>query len=968
MSPKEIARPDDRLSLARAADELTIVGAAQHNLADISLTLPKRRLIVFCGVSGSGKSSLAFDTLFAEGQRRYVESLSTYARQFLGQMDKPVYERISGLSPTIAIEQKAAGSNPRSTVGTTTEIYDHLRLLFARTGEQRCPTCGDPVGAQEPAQIVSDLLALPQDTRLMLLAPLARARKGTFTETFRNALKLGFVRARVDGDILELQPELALSKNHKHDVDLVIDRVVVRSDDRQRLTDSVETALEHGHGRMSVAVVSRPGDEMSLPWQERSWSQALACERCSLSFSELTPQRFSFNSPLGACEHCNGLGFALEVDVARVVPDASLSVRGGAIRPWANQAATDSWTARLLDALATEAGIDLEQPWREMSDAHRELLLSGATKRVAVKLDGEHARGTFKMRFEGILPQIRRRWGETQSAQMREWYGSFFAQQRCAVCDGRRLRPESCAVEVAGQRIWQLVALPVTKLRGWFDCLKLKGSRAHIASEIVKEIRARLGFLDDVGLGYLTLDRGAQTLSGGESQRIRLAAQLGSELSGVLYILDEPSIGLHPRDTARLVRTLGHLRDLGNTVLVVEHDEDTIRAADHIVDFGPGAGRLGGHIVAQGSVADIEASAASLTGAYLTGRRRIEVPTTRRSPVASLRILGATENNLHDIDVTFPIGCLTVVTGVSGAGKSTLVSEILLPALLERLHGSRQPTGAHRGIEGVEHLDKVIEVDQKPIGRTPRSCPATYTKLWDLIRTVFAGLPDARLGGYGPGRFSFNVAGGRCEHCKGDGMLRVEMHFLADVFVPCEVCGGKRFNEATLTVRYKGRTIAEVLELTVDEAADLFRNHPPVARILSTLQEVGLGYLSLGQTAPTLSGGEAQRVKLSRELARPATGRTLYVLDEPSTGLHFDDIGKLLGVLQRLVDRGNTVIIVEHEPDIVMAADHIVDLGPEGGSGGGEVVATGTPEEVARVSASHTGRVIRERIARDGAR
>ena len=943
------------------AAQLTVTGAAQHNLKHVSVTLPKGRLIVFCGVSGSGKSSLAFDTLYAEGQRRYVESLSAYARQFLGQMDKPIYDRISGLSPTIAIDQKTAGNNPRSTVGTITEIYDHMRVLFARAGVQHCYKCGRLVGAQDPAQIVADILTLPEGTRLLVLAPIARNRKGTFAEAFEDALKAGFVRARVDGELVEITPGLSLAKTHKHDVDLVVDRVVVRPGDRLRLTDSVETALRQGGGRVMIASMPRPGDHESP--LERSYSDSRHCDHCNLDFPELSPPAFSFNTPVGACPTCNGLGIALEVDPDLVVPDKSKSVRQGAIVPWAKQVEQESWTLRRLRGLETEYGIDLDKPWRALPESAQKMLLYGTDKRVKVRYEGKRGSGTWEMRHEGVVTETERRWKETASPRMRAYYASFFAERQCSRCDGTRLRLESAAVRVGERRIFELTSMAVADLSAWFDALELTGNAAKIAAELVKEIRARLGFLRDVGLGYLTLDRGGQTLSGGESQRIRLASQVGSELTGVLYILDEPSIGLHPRDNARLLRTLCHLRDLGNTVLVVEHDRDTIATADYVVDFGPGAGRHGGEIVAAGTVPEIKAAPRSLTGQYLSGARFITLPSKRRKSRKWLRVQGASANNLKDVDVRVPVGCFTVVTGVSGAGKSSLVSSVLLPRLLQELHGSQRSAGAHEEVRGIEHFDKVIEIDQKPIGRTPRSNPATYTQVWGTIRDVFASLPDAKVAGYGPGRFSFNVKGGRCEHCQGDGVLKIEMHFLADVYVPCEVCGSKRFNEATLEVRYKGHNIADVLAMSVDEACDVFRHHPKIFRTLTTLQRVGLGYLQLGQKAPTLSGGEAQRVKLAKELARPGTGRTLYVLDEPSTGLHFEDVRRLLQVLQELVDRGNTVLVVEHDLDIIKVADHVIDLGPEGGSGGGEIVVAGTPEDVAACDQSYTGVALKPLLA-----
>ena len=938
--------------------QLSVYGAAQHNLKHVDLHLPKGSLIVFCGVSGSGKSSLAFDTLYAEGQRRYVESLSAYARQFLGQMDKPVYERISGLSPTIAIDQKSAGSNPRSTVGTITEIYDHIRVLYARAGTQHCYRCGRLVGTQDPAQIVADVLGIQEGTRLLVLAPKARNRKGTFADVFEDAQKGGFVRARVNGAVIDIAAGLSLDKKLKHDVDIVVDRVIVRASDRLRLTDSIETALKLGDGRVAIAEVPRAGVQPTI--EEKVYSEALHCDHCNIGFPKLAPSSFSFNTPVGACPTCNGLGIALEVDPDLVVPDKSKSVRDGAIVPWAKQVEQESWTGRRLEALEREYGVELDKPWRELSETSQKLLLYGTDKRVTVHFKGKRGSGTWEMRHEGICRETERRWKETSSPRMRAWYASFFAERECSTCHGTRLRPESAAVQVGDKRISELSSLAVRDLTRWFNELELVGNRATIAAELVKEIRARLGFLCDVGLEYLTLDRGGQTLSGGESQRIRLASQVGSELTGVLYILDEPSIGLHPRDNHRLLRTLVHLRDLGNTVIVVEHDRDTIRAADHIVDFGPGAGRHGGEIIVSGDLAAVMACDVSLTGQYLAGKLQIALPRRRKPGKKWLTVKGAAANNLQDVDVRVPVGRFTVVTGVSGAGKSSLVSGILLPALLRELHRSTREIGAHGAVQGIDHFDKCIEIDQKPIGRTPRSNPATYTQMWGMIREIFAGLPDSRVAGYTPGRFSFNVKGGRCEHCKGDGVLQIEMHFLADVYVPCDVCHGKRFNEATLTVRYKGRSISDVLDMSVDDALELFRNHPKVRVILETLQRVGLGYLQLGQKAPTLSGGEAQRVKLAKELARPGTVSTIYVLDEPSTGLHFEDVRRLLLVLQELVDRGSTVLVIEHDLDIIKVADHVIDLGPEGGDAGGLVIATGTPEDIAACEASYTGQALRE--------
>ena len=941
------------LQHADTRNHIVIRGAAQHNLRHIDLVLPKQQLVVFCGPSGSGKSSLAFDTLYAEGQRRYVESLSAYARQFLGQMDKPVYEKLSGLAPTIAIEQKSAGNNPRSTVGTITEVYDYLRVLWARVGIQHCPGCGRRVGKQSPAQIVESVLELPEGTRILVLAPVERQRKGTFVEVFEEARKNGFVRARIDGKVVELADDTALEKNKKHDVDLVVDRAVVRPEEKRRLTDSVEQALRHGHGRCVVQVADvTPG----LPWTEETFSEALACEACGRSFSELTPLTFSFNSPLGACPDCNGLGFSMQVDADSVVPDPTKSLRQGAVAPWGGP--ENSWSWRMLEALEKTHGIGLDTPWQDLTEDQRQLLLYGTDERVKIAWQGKHGEGSWAARVEGAIVQLQRRWKDTTSEQAREGYQQYFVQAPCPGCDGARLKEETRAVRVGGRSLPEVTRMPVVQAHAWVQDMGLDGAALTIAAEVQKEILSRLGFLLSVGLGYLSLDRGGNTLSGGEAQRIRLASQVGSELTGVLYILDEPSIGLHARDSARLVRTLEHLRDLGNSVIVVEHDEETIRAADHIVDFGPGAGRLGGEVVATGKLAEIVANPASRTGAWLSGRVQTKVPDKRRKPKGWLQIRGAASHNLRNLDVDVPLGCLVAVTGVSGAGKSTLVHDILLPLAFNALHRTRHPVGKHREMRGLEQLDKVIEVDQQPIGRTPRSNPATYTKLWDLIREVFAQLPDSKAAGYGPGRFSFNVKGGRCENCHGDGVLQIEMHFLADVYVPCEVCKGRRFNDTTLGVHYKGKSIADVLETTVDEALELFGAHPHIARILKTLQEVGLGYVALGQPSTTLSGGEAQRIKLAKELARPGTGKTLYVLDEPTTGLHFDDVAKLLEVLQKLVAKGNSVLVIEHHLDLVAVADWVIDLGPEGGAGGGQLVAAGSPEAVAAVAASLTGQAL----------
>jgi excinuclease ABC subunit A len=938
---------------------LEVYGANQHNLKNVDLTLPKNAFIVFTGVSGSGKSSMALDTLYAEGQRRYIESLSAYARQFLGQMDKPLYHRIVGLAPTIAIDQKTASSNPRSTVGTITEIYDYQRVLFARAGQQHCHLCGARVGRHEPSQIVEDIVQLPEGSRILVLAPVARNRKGAFTEVFSEAMRGGYIRARIDGDIVQLSADMALDGKRKHDIDIVVDRTVVRSDDRARLTDSIETALRQGQGKVAISVYDAAEQAPAPPDRDLLYSETLFCDRCGVGFSDPTPAHFSFNTPVGACQDCNGLGIALEVDPTRVVVDDALSVRGGAIVPWANQAASKSWTSRKLAALCREYGLNLDTPWRDLSKAHKRLVLFGADRRIDVDLDGVRGKGTWAMRFEGVIPQTKRRWKETSSARMRDYYEQFFAERTCSTCHGKRLRPQSCAVTIGDKRIHELGEMTVDALLDWYNSLELHGAAAQIASEVVKEIQSRLRFLCNVGLGYLCLSRNGQSLSGGESQRIRLASQVGSELSGVLYVLDEPSIGLHSRDTGRLLQTLCELRDLGNTVLVVEHDEATMRAADHLVDFGPGAGQRGGRIVADGLVEDLVACDESVTGAYLGGKRQIDLPQSRRSAKDWLRLQGASANNLRDISVEVPLGCLTVVTGVSGAGKSSLVNLSLVPLLRLALTSGGLASDGSTHLKGALPIAKVVEIDQNPIGRTPRSNPATYSQVWGRIREVFASLPAAKVAGYGPGRFSFNIKGGRCEHCKGSGVLKVEMHFLADVYVPCEVCLAKRFNEATLEVLYKGHHVADVLAMTIEQAYTLFEHHPGIARILRTLVQVGVGYLSLGQTAPTLSGGEAQRVKLAKELARPTTGRTLYVLDEPTTGLHFEDIQRLIDVLQTLVDHGNSVLVVEHQLDMIKVADHLIDLGPEGGKAGGTVVVAGTPEEVAACPQSHTGVTLR---------
>ena len=941
--------------MRRGADEpefIVVRGAREHNLAIDELKIPKRKLVVFTGVSGSGKSSLAFDTLYAEGQRRYVESLSSYARQFLGQMEKPKYEQLRGLSPTIAIEQKSASSNPRSTVGTVTEIYDYLRVLYARAGEQRCHLCGGEVSARSAAEIVDELLTLPPKTRATLMARKSENRKGEFREVFEDARKAGFARVRINGLIQRLEDVTALDKKKKHTIEIVIDRLSIDPADRARLTDSVETAVKVGAGSVLVAVEGET--------RERAYSESRACPDCGVGLPELSPQSFSFNSPLGMCVDCNGLGSKLEIDPDLIVPDPDKSIGDGAIEPWGDRAGRDhGWTANVAAAVSREFGIPLDKPWKSLTPRQREVILYGAgDKRVKVTWNGKHGGGSWAMRFAGVVNTMTKRMQETTSEVTRQWYGRYFRDQICRACGGQRLRPESRAVMLAGKSLVDVTAMTVAGASQHFAGLGLKGARAQIAAEILKEVNARLGFLLDVGLEYLTLDRSAATLSGGEAQRIRLASQLGSELSGVMYVLDEPSIGLHQRDNLRLIATLQRLRDLGNSVIVVEHDAETIESADYVVDFGPGAGRLGGRVVAEGSVADLKASPESLTGKFLAGIERIEIPLERRKPNGFITVKGAREHNLKNIDVAFPLGVLVAVTGVSGAGKSSLINGILQPALRRRLLGSFDQVGRHAGLTGIDAIDKVIDIDQKPIGRTPRSNPATYTKAFDAIREVFAQTPEARASGYLPGRFSFNVRGGRCEACEGDGVRQVEMHFLPDVYVTCEVCRGRRYNEATLRVKWKDRSIADLLETPVSEALALFENHRQLRGILQTLEDVGLGYIALGQSATTLSGGEAQRIKLSRELAKRDTGRTLYLLDEPTTGLHFEDVRKLLAVLGRLVASGNTVLVIEHNLDVVKTADYVIDLGPEGGARGGQVIAAGTPEEIARVSGSYTGQFL----------
>jgi excinuclease ABC subunit A len=946
---------------------ITVKGAREHNLKSVSLEIPKKKLVVFTGVSGSGKSSLAFDTLYAEGQRRYVESLSSYARQFLGQMEKPRYDTLRGLSPTISIEQKAASNNPRSTVGTITEVHDYLRVLWASIGVQHCPSCGRRVGKQTAQQIVEAILELPEGSRILVLAPLVQNRKGEYRDLLQDLMKRGYARVRVDGMIHGLGERLLLDKKLKHDIELVVDRLVVKGGIRQRLTDSVETALREGKGTLVVGDADKeqkvgPGiDPEEYKKHDRFFSEANACHACGLSFGELSPQGFSFNSPLGSCPDCQGLGTRAEMDPDLIVPDPGLSIREGAVEPWAGgMERGEGWTFEFVEHLARMLRIDLDTPWARLSRRDRDVVLHGTEAA---------GNGRPRVDWEGVVHQLYRRFRSTGSEAMRRYYMRYFSDKPCQTCGGERLKPESRAVRIRGRGIVELSRLTIQEAHAWLSGLDLSGNEGRIADELLKEIKNRLRFLLDVGLGYLTLDRPGPSLSGGESQRIRLASQMGSELTGVIYILDEPSIGLHQRDNGRLLATLKRLRDVGNSVIVVEHDQETMEEADWIVDFGPGAGAHGGEIVAQGPPAEVRRDPASLTGAYLSGRREIPVPSRRRGEERGrITVVGAAENNLKDLTVAFPLGRFVAVTGVSGAGKSTLVNAVLRPALHRVLHGAREVPGRHQALLGHEQVDKVIDINQQPIGRTPRSNPATYTKVFDFIRDVFAQTPEARSLGYLPGRFSFNVKGGRCEACQGDGMKLVEMHFLADVLVPCEVCGGKRFNEATLRVQYRGRNVAEVLDLSVAEALEFFPHHREIVRILGTLDDVGLGYLRLGQPSPTLSGGEAQRIKLSRELARVGTGRTLYILDEPTTGLHFEDVRKLLQVLDRLVDAGNTVVVIEHNLDVIKCADWVIDLGPEGGQEGGRVMAEGTPEEVAREPASHTGTFLDRALGRQRSR
>ena len=941
-------------------DKLVVRGAREHNLKDVSIELPRDALIVFTGLSGSGKSSLAFDTIFAEGQRRYVESLSAYARQFLGQMDKPDVDFIEGLSPAVSIDQKSTNRNPRSTVGTITEVYDYFRLLFARAGRPHCPECGKAVSRQSPQQIVDQILTMPPATKFQVLAPVIRERKGEFVDLFAELVTQGYSRARVDGEIIQLTEPPKLKKQEKHTIEVVIDRLTAKAESKSRLTDSIETALKLGNGLVLLDFVDAKSGE-----KEHTYSEHLACHDCNLSFEELEPRSFSFNSPFGACEECSGIGTKLEVDEELIIPDDSISINEGAIAPWAGGQSSE-YFLRLLEALALELKFSLDNPWKKLSVKAKEAIMNGFDYEVHVKYKNRYGRvRNYSTGFEGVIPFIHRRHGETDSDYSRDKYEAYMRETPCPACKGARLKPEVLAVTLGGKSIAEVCALSIDDCATFLKQVTLNKREAQIAERVMKEVHARLGFLLDVGLDYLSLDRPAATLSGGEAQRIRLATQIGSGLVGVLYVLDEPSIGLHQRDNRRLIETLTRLRDLGNTLIVVEHDEETIRTADWIVDIGPGAGEHGGRVVVSGSYEELIASKESITGAYLSGRKSIEIPKIRRAvdPKRQLVIKGAKENNLKDVEVSIPLGLFVSVTGVSGSGKSTLVNDILYTTLANKLNGARLVPGRHRTITGIDQLDKVVHVDQSPIGRTPRSNPATYTGVFDKVRALFAETTEAKVRGYQQGRFSFNVKGGRCENCSGDGTITIEMNFLPDVYVPCEVCHGARYNRETLEVHYKGKTIAEVLDMPIEIAHAFFESVPTIARYLKTLCDVGLGYVRLGQSAPTLSGGEAQRVKLATELQRRSTGRTIYVLDEPTTGLHFEDVNKLLGVLKRLVESGNTVIVIEHNLDVIKSSDWVIDMGPEGGFRGGTVVAEGSPEDVAKVKASYTGQYLAEVLA-----
>jgi len=938
-------------------DRLIVRGAREHNLKNVSLDMPRNSLIVFTGLSGSGKSSLAFDTIFAEGQRRYVESLSAYARQFLGQMDKPDVDFIEGLSPAVSIDQKSTNRNPRSTVGTITEVYDYLRLLFARAGKPHCPTCGKAIAKQTPQNIVDQIMQMPEGSKFQVLAPVIRARKGEFLDLFKDFTTAGYSRVRINGNVYQISEVPKLKKQEKHTIEVVVDRLSVKSESKSRITDSIETALRLANGLVILDFVDI---KTGSPDKEKTFSEHMACHDCEISFEELEPRSFSFNSPFGACPECSGIGTKLEVDEELLIPDDSISIYEGAIAPWSGGQSSE-YFLRLLEGLATDLKFSLDNPWKKLSEKVRDAILHGWDYEVHVKYKNRYGRvRNYSTGFEGVVPFIHRRHSETDSDFSRDKYEAYMRQTPCPVCNGSRLKPEVLAVTLGGKNIAQICEFSIAECEVFLKNISLSAREKKIAERVLKEVNARLGFLLDVGLDYLSLARPAATLSGGEAQRIRLATQIGSGLTGVLYVLDEPSIGLHQRDNRKLIETLTRLRDLGNTLIVVEHDEDTIRTADWIVDIGPGAGEHGGKVVSSGSYADLIATKDSITGAYLSGKSVIAIPKKRR-PIDAKKVVvvkAAKENNLQNIDVTFPLAAFIAVTGVSGSGKSTLVNDILYSVLANKLNGARIVPGRHRTITGLDQLDKVVHVDQSPIGRTPRSNPATYTGVFDKVRALFSETSEAKVRGYQQGRFSFNVKGGRCENCSGDGTITIEMNFLPDVYVPCEVCHGARYNRETLEVHYKGKTIAQVLDMSIEEANNFFESVPAISRFLKTLCDVGLGYVRLGQSAPTLSGGEAQRVKLATELQRRSTGRTIYVLDEPTTGLHFEDVRKLLLVLNRLVDTGNTVIVIEHNLDVIKSADWVIDLGPEGGSGGGLVVAEGRPEEIVKNPKSYTGKYL----------
>jgi excinuclease ABC subunit A len=958
-------KDDDYFNASRNIDRkyITIEGARENNLKNINVKIPRDKFVVVTGLSGSGKSSLAFDTIYAEGQRRYMESLSSYARQFLGQAEKPDVDKIEGLSPAISIDQKSTNRNPRSTVGTVTEIYDYFRLLYARVGIPHCPNCGKVISRQTVDQMVDEIMKLPERTKFMVLAPVVRGRKGEHVKLLEKAKKNGFVRVVVDGSMYELSEEIKLDKNKKHSIDIVVDRLVVRQDVERRLTDSIETALQLAEGLMKIEVIGER-DENGVQKENTiiNFSDSFSCPDCGISIDEIEPRSFSFNNPFGACPTCAGLGFKMEFDPDLMIPDQSLSINDGAIVVLGWQSCNDgkSYSNAILRALSAEYGFSLDTPFQDYPQDIKDLLLYGKNSRpVKVHYKGQRGEGVYDITFEGLIKSVARRYRETSAESTKAEYETFMTITPCEVCGGKRLKPTALAVTVGDKNIAELTELPITELAKFMKDLELTDRQKMIGAAILKEIRSRLHFLIDVGLDYLCLSRGTSTLSGGEAQRIRLATQIGSGLVGVAYILDEPSIGLHQRDNDKLIAALKNLRDLGNTLIVVEHDEDTMRAADHIIDIGPGAGANGGYVVAEGTAEDIMKCENSITGDYLSGRKKIEVPDVRRKPTGWLTVKNAYENNLKHIDVDIPLGVMTCVTGVSGSGKSSLVNEILYKKLARRLNKSRVKAGKHDHIIGYDALDKIINIDQSPIGRTPRSNPATYTGTFDLIRDLFAGTKDAKARGYGKGRFSFNVSGGRCEACRGDGIIKIEMHFLPDIYVPCEVCGGKRYNRETLEVKYKGKSINEVLDMTVDEACEFFANVPRILRKIETLRDVGLGYIKLGQPSTTLSGGEAQRIKLATELSRRGTGKTIYVLDEPTTGLHFADVHRLVDILRRLSEGGNTVVVIEHNLDVIKTADYIIDMGPEGGAGGGTVIARGTPEEVAKIPQSYTGQYLK---------